>query len=315
MNPAILGLGASVVGDILGGNSRAERANSVARRLKELRERDQAEALRLAREDEARMAENHAKAVGYDLARLREEATAAGFNPLTVLQMTGAANYANTAPPVVTSPFISRVDAVMPAQMAKIDNAGYFGDAISRAGSGFIGISQESARLAADREIAAAMREPVRVGGGFPETARQVDARPAAALPGLPGWAGAIAKFFVPQGFPGRGTDVRDMQDETDEMVVTDRFGNKARGLNNQIFEEGIFSWVNQAGILAQLGAKQIMRAVVSEATADENSVTGWIGRNTPQGSGAPVNPYPYRGADFANPFAPRSQVKPSWPW
>lgn len=44
---------------------------------------------RTRKKDEARLRANS----GYDLVKLREQATAAGFNPLTVLQATGAAGY------------------------------------------------------------------------------------------------------------------------------------------------------------------------------------------------------------------------------
>lgn len=191
---ALVGMGVSVVGDIVGGRDRQKKTNKVAKRLKELRDRDQAEALRLAREDEARLVAQHEKSGGYNLAKLRDEATAAGFNPLTVLQATGAAGYANTAPGIISSPFISRVDSVKEAQLAKIDAAGYVGDAISRAGSAYIGISESAADRAAQRDLANAIRSPVQTEGAFPQGATQIDARPSAPLPGVPGAAYVLGR-------------------------------------------------------------------------------------------------------------------------
>lgn len=204
MNPELIGMGVELLGGAWSSNAQQQKANSVAERLKELRTRDQAESLALrdqdqaeaaalARADEARMAEAHRAGIGYDLARLRSEASAAGFNPLTVLQATGAANYAVTPVPTLTTPFVSRpftsrVDAVKEAQLAKISSAGYMGDAVSRMGSSYIGISQATARLAADKELADAMRQPVRT-GDFPRGATQIDARPTSGF-GLPGFAG-----------------------------------------------------------------------------------------------------------------------------
>lgn len=56
-----------------------------------------------ARRDERRMRAAEKRSYGYKLGKLRAEAERYGFNPLTVLQETGAANYARRPLPVVQS--------------------------------------------------------------------------------------------------------------------------------------------------------------------------------------------------------------------
>ena len=184
---------------------------------------DQARAIEYARSDEARSVAAHREAVGYDLGRLVSDAQASGLNPLTVLAATGAANYARTAAPVISTPFIGRqmvgsevarssavgsqlvgrpmIDragiytgasgVVQAARSDKMASAGYIGDVIAGAGEAYIGYSQEQARLAADRDLAEAIRtggsKGTQVGktaksGGF-QVARQVDSRPVGNVP------------------------------------------------------------------------------------------------------------------------------------
>lgn len=168
MNPMVIAQGASFVGDLIGGKKREKAQKKLEGKAQKYAERDynqamrnrdadQAEALGLMQGDEARARESHRAGIGYDLQRLRDEAKAAGFNPLTVLQNTGAANYAITPEPVLTSPFIGRpahrdrLGALLGTSGGAVENAGYVGDAVSRGAQMFIGVGQEAARVAMDK--------------------------------------------------------------------------------------------------------------------------------------------------------------------
>jgi len=230
MNPELVGMGVGIVGDLIGGNARKKAAEKQQRRMRQFRDRDQnelirlrdadqAEALALARDDEARMASAHKAGTGYDLVKLRNEAIAAGFNPLTVLENTGAANYANTPGPVVSSPFVarpftSRVAAVQGTGQAIVETAGYFGDAMSAGASAYVGIAQNAAQIAANKELAAAIRSPQsgqtgEIGLSSPFGGRGVatsDARPQGTVAGAPGLARGPDVYY-PQPMGGFASD------------------------------------------------------------------------------------------------------------
>lgn len=189
-----------------------------------LAEAEQRRAIEYARSDEARMVAAHKEAVGYDLQRMVADAEAAGFNPLTVLGATGGAAYAREAAPVVSTPFIGRqsigstvvgsqvaerqfaprplIDtagvfggmsgAVSAARSDRVQSAGYIGDTISTLGGGYTAYTSEQARLAADADLAQAIRTGGSKGKavgmsamkpGAIMTARTVDARPVGNVP------------------------------------------------------------------------------------------------------------------------------------
>ena len=204
--------------------------------LDQIRGADQARAIEYARSDEARALAAHREAVGYDFGRLVADAQAAGLNPLTVLSATGGANHARTAAPIIETPFIGRdmigsevarsevarssvvgsqfvsrpsIDrasvylggsgAVEAARSSKVASSGYVGDVVAGMGDLYIGYSQEQARLAADRDLAEAIRTGGSKGravgrsprsGGF-QTARVVDGRPVGNVPPT-GYIGAV---------------------------------------------------------------------------------------------------------------------------
>lgn len=166
MNMALIAGGSQLLGGLLGGGRRDKRA---MRQLAEIQraaddavehyraDQDRVKALRA--EDEARLA----AATGYDLEKLRDDARAAGFNPLTVLGATGGAGYDGRGA-VLQTPFISmgdamriRVDARLGAAPLAVENAGYVGDAIAGAGAAFTSAALSQAQMLADKEIQMAM--------------------------------------------------------------------------------------------------------------------------------------------------------------
>lgn len=173
MNLALVAGGAQLLGGLLGGGRRDKRAMRQLRELQDAADfvfdraqEDQARAIEYRMSDEARLKE----ATGYDLRKLRDDAKAAGFNPLTVLQATGAAGYDGRGA-VITTPFISmadaartRVDARLGGSHLAVDNAGYVGDAIANAGNAYVSTALSQAQMLADREIqlamASAMKSP-----------------------------------------------------------------------------------------------------------------------------------------------------------
>lgn len=181
---------------------------------------DQQRAIQYARSDEARMVAAHRDAVGYDFGRLVKEAKEAGFNPLTALAATGAANYARTPAPVIATPFLERVKVgsqlvgsnlvgssfaarpqidsagaylggsagVQNAAQQKVAASGYFGDVISGLGNAYTGYTVEQARAKRDADLAEAIRtggsrSSVRGGRGGFATSRVLDARPVGNVP------------------------------------------------------------------------------------------------------------------------------------
>lgn len=170
MNPFVA-MGVQAVGSFLGGKKRAGAAreqqrmvigmadDAVKAAVLDLQDNrvqataDQARAAAMRADDEARLA----AATGYDFKKLRDDAIAAGFNPLTALQATGGAGYDGRGA-VLTTPFIAtpesnireafynRTAAVAGTGQAIVDNAGYFGDALSGLGSNLIGLSADQAQ-------------------------------------------------------------------------------------------------------------------------------------------------------------------------
>lgn len=141
---ALLGIGAALkgAGSLLGGRARKRAAYNADRRMGRIARKDQARAKALAREDEARLQKAHKEGIGYDLEKLRDEAVEAGFNPLSVLQTTGAANYATTPVPVLTTPFVPMGDYRQATTQGRVETAGYVGDAIYGAGNDVIGMGE-----------------------------------------------------------------------------------------------------------------------------------------------------------------------------
>jgi len=147
MSLALLAGGVSLLGNALGGRSRNKSAKNARTNTDKLavyaiqqEAKDAARALELAREDEARLR----AATGYDFKKLRDDAIAAGFNPLTALQATGGAGYDGRGA-VVMSPFMplatgkwNRANLYAGASGAVIETAGYMGDALASAGSAFV---------------------------------------------------------------------------------------------------------------------------------------------------------------------------------
>lgn len=162
MNPIFAGMAVQAVGGVMGGKSRTKLAKRYRReaqaaaenykgalvadqdRLAAMNIADQERAIAYRADDEARLK----AATGYDLAKLRDDAVKAGFNPLTVLNATGAAGYEGRGA-VLTTPFIGRefigsadgdrayFDANMGSQSA-VNTAGYVGDAVAGLGSGIV---------------------------------------------------------------------------------------------------------------------------------------------------------------------------------
>ncbi|AXH76271.1 MAG: hypothetical protein [Microviridae sp.] len=112
MNPMLLAGLLSGVSSLVGGWQRSRAAK-----------RDQERALKMQREDQARIdAQEH----GVDFSKLRDDALKAGFNPVTALGATGGQGY-GLERPVLTSPFVPYAEA-----------AGYFGDAIGAFGDSYM---------------------------------------------------------------------------------------------------------------------------------------------------------------------------------
>jgi len=200
MSLALIGAGISALGGIFGGRSRKKAAKKAAAQAQQMQNQvnaaadaavaqtsaDQFAALELRAQDEARLK----AATGYDMIKLRDDATAAGFNPLTVLQATGGAGYDGRGA-VMVSPFIGRSDSMMAkaslmsagmgvqaqAQGGVVQASGYFGDALSGLGNSLFDIGAAGAQR--NHEMAmqtAAMRgstSSLGASGGTVSTARR----------------------------------------------------------------------------------------------------------------------------------------------
>ena len=97
------------------------------------------------------------------------------------------------------SVYLGGSGAVEAARSSKVASSGYVGDVVAGLGDLYVGYSQEQARLAADRDLAEAIRTGGSKGravgssarsGGF-QTARVVDGRPVGNVPPT-GYIGAV---------------------------------------------------------------------------------------------------------------------------
>lgn len=195
MSLPLLSAGTSLLGGIISGMSAkkdAKRARSEARKQQQY-------LIAATREDQMKSAEHYAKEQarldahaaanrGYDLQKLRDDALKAGFNPLTVLEATGAGAY-DRATDFISSPFIPISAAysesgrnVMDAYLGTVGASGGIGDAIANAGSAYVGTSLSVAEMRMQQKIFEAMN------GGAPTQGRP-------AVPGAPAvkgpWQGA----------------------------------------------------------------------------------------------------------------------------
>ncbi|QXP08672.1 MAG: hypothetical protein [Arizlama microvirus] len=171
MDPALVAGGMQLLGGLLGGGARKKAAKKAAADLSrwaneavQAAGRDMTRVVEYRKDDEARLAANQRS--GVDLAKLRDEAQAAGFNPLTVLNTVGA-GYVREDVPTLTTPFIAEADAYWNkanlragGQAAVIDAAGYVGDAVGAAGAAYFGQANEMARQINDRAMLDAMARP-----------------------------------------------------------------------------------------------------------------------------------------------------------
>lgn len=162
MSTALIAGAIQGLGGLLGGRSRNKAARQMRRdaitaaddqvaaaradqiRVAQLRASEQARAIEYRNADEARLRE----ATGLDLEALRNDAVAAGFNPLTVLNATGGMGYDGRGA-VLTTPFVStefigeqdafanRAGIFAGSGQAVVETSGYFGDALSQGASAF----------------------------------------------------------------------------------------------------------------------------------------------------------------------------------
>lgn len=148
MNPIFAGMAIQAIGGLFGGRKKKKAAKQLAAKIDASiasaveqvgADQDMAKAIRA--DDEARLK----AATGYDLAKLRDQAEAAGFNPLTVLEATGGAGYDGRGA-VLTTPFVYDKAGVMMhgadlqagVGQAVVDRSGYVGDVIAGVGSGIV---------------------------------------------------------------------------------------------------------------------------------------------------------------------------------
>lgn len=153
MNLALAGAAAQLAGGIFGGRRRDKRA---MRQLGEI-QRAADDVVQAAREDQWRAEQMRAAdearlkgATGYDLAKLRADAIAGGFNPLTLLQATGGMGYDGRGA-ILSTPFVGmqdamrgRVDARLGALGTVTQTAGYFGDALTGFGDSLVGLGRDA---------------------------------------------------------------------------------------------------------------------------------------------------------------------------
>jgi hypothetical protein len=169
--PALIAGMAQGVGGLLGGRSRkkaAKRAEKIARQQgEEVAAANRADQERAIQYRDADQAALRAEGVGYDFARLRADAQAAGFNPLTILGATGGAGY-DRASTVLSTPFIgtaeammARADLITGGATNRISTSGYVGDSVMSAASGYFQqknaddlMKLDYARLAQERALA-----------------------------------------------------------------------------------------------------------------------------------------------------------------
>lgn len=166
---------------------------------------DQQRAIDYRAADEARMK----AATGLDLAKLRADAEAAGFNPLTVLQSTGGMGYDGRGA-ILTTPFIATpqrrladydntAELLAGVGQTQVQTAGYFGDALAGVGAGMTALSEANAQRDHEMRMLQLQVEGVtnarRLGGGYTTTgggmvtANKVTASPVETFTGF-SWGG-----------------------------------------------------------------------------------------------------------------------------
>lgn len=161
MNPAMIAAAVQGVGSLIGGGAK----NKYAKRYRQeaqfsgdvavaRAEEEKLQAKQWRAEDEARLR----AATGYDLQKLRDQAYAAGFNPLTVLEATGGAGYEGRGA-VLETPFLSTAQAYanranidMGTAGQVVDTAGYVGDALAAAAQTYFAQRDADARLDLERQ-------------------------------------------------------------------------------------------------------------------------------------------------------------------
>lgn len=195
MNAAIAGMAIQALGGLFGGMSRNNAARKLTNRVVgEATQRiqlasqdhdinaaaaaaDQARAIDYRASDEARMK----AATGYDFQKLRADAEAAGFNPLTVLQATGGMGYDGRGA-ILTTPFIATpqrrladydntAELLAGVGQTQVQTAGYFGDALAGVGAGITGLSEAQAQRDHEMRMLQLQMDGVsnarRLGGGY----------------------------------------------------------------------------------------------------------------------------------------------------
>lgn len=281
MNPALIAGGLQLAGGLFGGSSRKKAAEEVFDAVKQKLKDSTASAdfaISQISADRAAAAEYDAAHSGYDLAKLRDEAQAAGFNPLTVLAATGGQGYSRG---LISSPFISMSDAMFRkadleashanslqggAGQATVDTAGYLGDAIAAAGNAYFGQANEMARDLTERQKIAAMASPVGFGTtAFGSPVRGITASPSKVTVGTP-----FTTFFEKASdwvtnrasrlWNDRETEFVSNKDLPFTATVTDYQGNKSVIINPDLDIDSIFDpnfWL----AVGSLGGQQLGRA------------------------------------------------------
>lgn len=162
--PAVVAGVAQGVGSFLSGKKSAGEAR-VARRAVDARMQ---EAIRFMKK-----AAKSGGLTGFDFKKLRDDAIAAGFNPLTALSATGGQGYDLASPFAATADLmVRRAELLGSMSGAVIDNAGYFGRALGDGFGAFFAqresernFSLDSQRLALEAQYN--LGGAARSGGGF----------------------------------------------------------------------------------------------------------------------------------------------------
>ncbi len=267
------------IGSFLSGKSKAKAAKELKKSVDNLSNRaveeahqDQFRAIEYRAGDETRLRE----ATGYDLVKLRDDATKAGFNPLTVLNATGGAGYDGRGA-VLTTPFVARagdywnkVNSRLGAGAAVVETAGYLGDAISAGSSSYFSQLNMDAANMLDRERTAALSGQSTGGGGgkvvstpFAPTTRKVDARPASgsgtpftSRSGVTVNGAGRSPFWVKD----RPTVMTDIEDLPLLKTVTLPSGSKITTVSTDVLESEVGETLNDAVVLLQWGADEWAR-------------------------------------------------------
>lgn len=304
MNPFI-GMGMQLGGQLLAGRARKKAAEQMRRDafdtgddIVKATDQDQQRAIEYRNADQAAM--DARGALGIDFDKLRADAERAGFNPLTALAATGGAGY--DRPGVLTTPFISVADAfrdranlVAGTGQARVETAGYFGDAFAGLGSNLIGLSADQAQRAHDMAMLQAQMTGATAarslgsrnnGGGGIMGADRVTASPV--IPGLPWWANKIREY-VSSGYTDREHTKDPLRDTPLGAVITDADGHQTSGVNPDLDLDGPVSWLNSAWIVGSLFAQ---KAATHMSDVVYKNYDTWARPNPPKmDTGWTVNP------------------------